>query len=148
MTTLVTGRSIGETIPGEAVGLYPPTAYISALLDFTALMDRRAIENREKKAKETSGPEETISQKIRALSLFPNIYRGPQYQRTFPNIRTDYVDAENYVEDPEEKDVAKVTRRTRRPAKAPAPRPTKKQAETVRSPELLTKKLVKETNTK
>lgn len=144
MVKLISGKGIGgEAIPGEAVGLMPPTAYIQALLDFTAKLDRDDEVKRTKKAHEVSAPVDTMARKIKAMSMFPSIYRGPQYQRTFSNIRVDDNDGENYYEDREENDVAKATRRTRRPAKRSPAKFAAKEKEPVRSPELLNKKVLK-----
>jgi hypothetical protein len=143
MVRMISGRKAGEWIPGEAVGLMPPSVYTAALLDFTAHLDQKAVEVGAAKAHETSGPVGPVARQIKAMSMFPNIYRGPQYQRTFSNIRTDDDDGENYFEDREYKDVAKATRRTRRPAKASPAKFHAKEKEPERNPELLKKKVLK-----
>lgn len=134
---------MGEFIPGEAVGLMPPTPYIAALLDFTAQLDKKAEEVGKKKANETSAPTDTLARKVKAMSIFPNIYRGPQFHRTFNNIRADDKDGEDYFEDREENDMARATRRTRRPAKRSPAKFHAKEKEPERNPELLTKPRVK-----
>ena len=85
-----------SAIPDELVGLEPPTSYITALFTHTAKMDRAKAEMEVSKAHEVSAPVDTLSRQIKAMSLFPNIYRGEQHHRTFPSVKTDDNDGENY----------------------------------------------------
>lgn len=144
MVKLISGKGFGgEAIPGEAVGLMPPTSYIQALLDFTAKLDKEDVEKGMKKAHEVSGPVDTIARKVKAMSLFPSIYRGPQHQRTFKNIKTDDNDGENYYEDRGSNSMARATKETRKPAKAARVKFPAKEKEPERNPELLKKKVLK-----
>ena len=76
MVQLIYGVKKGEAIPGEAVGLMPPTPYIAALLDYSAKLDKMDEKIGKEKAKESAGPEEAIARKVKSLSLFPNIYEA------------------------------------------------------------------------
>lgn len=137
MVQLTGGKgSLNASIPGVLVGIPEASPFISALMSYTAKMDSQEDAIRKRKADEETGPIDDLCMKIKAFSLFPSIYRGQQYHRTFNNVRTDDIDGEHY--NAEASDVKSATRRTRRPGgKKSNYRAPKKQEETVRNPELV-----------
>lgn len=86
---------MGESFPGALIGLPEPTPFIAALFSYTAKMDRKEAPVLKAKTHEETVPV-SAARKIKAMSLFPNIYRGPQYHRTFPKMRVDGEDGDNY----------------------------------------------------
>jgi hypothetical protein len=117
MVKLTSGKGgVIGSVPGVLLGIPEPSPFIAALMNFTVKQNKAdQVEARAKAAEET-GPTDTMSQKIKAMTLFPSIYSGPQYHRTFNNVRTLDIDRENYVADRDENDVKKATRRTNRAA--------------------------------
>ena len=143
MVKLTTGKGkvAVDFVPNELVGLEQPSPFISALYSYVLAKAKEEDSVKMEKAHEQTAPADDLARKVKMMSLFPNIYRGPQYHRTMSFVRTDDMDGENYVADRESNDVAKSTRRTRRPGvKKSTYTPPMKQEEPYRSPELLTKK--------
>jgi len=97
-------RKNSEAVPSELVGLEDPTPYIHALFHYTAKMDDERAKMAVSKAHEVSAPVDSLARHVKAMSLFPNIYRGPQTHRTFKKVATDDMDGENYVRKPSKKE--------------------------------------------
>ena len=64
----------GEHIPNELVGLEEPTPYIHALFSYTRKMDADRAKMEVKKAHEVAYPVDKLYDRIKAASLFPNIF--------------------------------------------------------------------------
>lgn len=90
----------GEYVHNELVGLEPATPYIYALFSYTAEADAKRARMEVKKAHEVSAPVDEMARKVKAMSLFPNVYAGRQGHRTFPKVRADPEDTSHLTAKP------------------------------------------------
>jgi hypothetical protein len=101
MVRLTDGRvKKGEFVSNELVGLSEPTPYIYALFAYTAKADAEKKRMEKEKAHEVSAPVDTMARKVKAMSLFPNVYAGKQHHRTFKKIEADPEDESHLTAKP------------------------------------------------
>ena len=82
MVLLRSGR-VTKTIPDELAGIEPPDAYTAALFRFTAAQRRDAEVSRKEKATMAVAPYMDSYVRIKAMSMFPDVFDPKQGHRTF-----------------------------------------------------------------
>ena len=68
----------GEYVSNAMVGLEEPSPFIHALFAFTAKADREQAAREKEAIHRTTAPTEEMARKVKAMSLFPNIYGKPR----------------------------------------------------------------------
>jgi hypothetical protein len=82
----------GDVMPDEAVGLEPPTPFVSALMAFTARQKNDDEMLGKKIGKSMTAPTDSMRNRILAMSLFPSVGMASPVHRTFPRIKTEGAD--------------------------------------------------------
>ena len=70
-------KSAKAEIANELVGLTEPTPYIAALFSFVAKQGKKEEADKVHQAKKTVGGYTRLSERVKAMSLFPSVYDKP-----------------------------------------------------------------------